>query len=286
MRLFSRLKTLFRRKELKLGLALGSGGAKGMAHLGVLKALEEAGITFSVVAGTSIGSIVGALYAKGYTWADMVQIVENVNRKEFSRGMNPFSDNAFVENFLSKFLDEDFSSLNLPFAAWATDGNTGEGVLLNSGNLSRALAASSAMPPYFRAVEIDGKRLFDGAFTNVVPCDVCKEMGADFVLGVDLSAYMTPHEEKGKLTRIFDSAIARLTPVKYKPDFKSRGLESADFMLSPKLTGFRATDISRAMTNRMFELGYEEAKENMAALKSAIESARRRLKKCKRKERK
>lgn len=280
MGLFSRLKKLFsRRVEYKLGLALGSGGAKGMAHLGVLKALEEEGITFSYVTGTSIGSIVGALYAKGYTSADMVQIIESLSRREFSRGLNPF-DGSFVEEFLFRYLDGDFTTLSLPFAAWATDGETGEGVLLNSGKLARALAASSAIPPYFRAVEIDGRRLYDGAFTNAIPSDVCRDMGANFVLGVDLSAFETPSEEKGTLSRILDTAISRMTPVKYKPDCKSRGIENCDFMFRPNLKGFRATDISKEALSRMFELGYEEATSNMEALKKAIEAKKRNLKKC------
>ena len=281
MGLFSRLKKLFsRRVECKLGLALGSGGAKGMAHLGVLKALEEEGIAFSYVTGTSIGSIVGALYAKGYTSSDMVQIIESLSRREFSRGLNPFADSSFAENFLSKYLDGDFTTLSLPFAAWATDGETGEGVLLNSGKLARALAASSAIPPYFRSVEIDGKRLYDGAFTNAIPGDVCKDMGANFVLGVDLSAFETPDEEKGTLSRLLGTAISRMSPVKYKPDCKSRGIAGCDFMFRPNLKGFRATDISKEGMSRMFELGYEEAKSNMEALKEAIEAKKRHLKKC------
>ena len=280
MGLFSRLKRLFsRRVEYKPGLALGSGGAKGMAHLGVLRALEEEGITFSYVTGTSIGSIVGALYAKGYTSSDMVGIVESLSRKEFSRGLNPFADSAYAEKLLSRYLEGDFTTLSLPFAACATDGETGEGVILNSGKLARALAASSAMPPFFRAVEIDGKKLYDGAFTNAMPSDVCKEMGANFVLGVDLSAFETPSEEKGKFSRLLGTAISRFTPVRYKPDCKSRGIENSDFILRPNLKGFHATDVSKEAMSRMYELGYEEAKSNMEALKSAIE-AKKRQKRC------
>ena len=270
MGLISRLKKIFaRRRESVLGIAFGSGGAKGMAHLGVLKAFEEEGIKFSFVTGTSIGSIVGALYAKGYSSSDMVQIIENLNRREFSRGLNPF-DGAYAENFLSNYLEGDFTTLSLPFAAWATDGETGKGVLLDSGKLARALAASSAIPPYFRSVEIGGKRLYDGAFSNAIPTDVCRDLGAKFVVGVDLSAFVKPEEEKGKISRIFGTAISMITPVKYTSDCKSRGYENADFMLRPNLKNYRATDISREAMNRMFELGYEEAKANMPALKKAI----------------
>lgn len=280
MGFFQRIKELFsRQREVSLGISFGSGGAKGMAHLGVLKALEEEGFKFSYVTGTSIGAIVGALYAKGYTSADMVQIIEGVSRRDVSRGLNPFSDPSFAENFFSNYIDGDFDSLSLPFATWATNGETGEGVLLNRGKVAKALAASSAIPPYFRGVEVDGAKLYDGAFTNAIPCDVCKSMGAEFVIGVDLSAFETPDEEKGKLQKFLDTAISMVTPVKYKPDCKSRGIACADFMFRPNLKGFRAADITRESWNRMYELGYEEGKRGIPDLKAAIEEKRRTLKK-------
>lgn len=278
MGLFSKLKeALFCRKSKTpaLGLALGSGGAKGMAHLGVLKAFEEEEIKFSFVTGTSIGSIAGALYAKGCTSSDMVQIIEGISRKEFSKGLNPFTEGSFAENFLSGYFGEDFSSLSLPFAAWATDGETNEGVLLKSGNLPRALAASSAMPPYFRGVEIGGKRLYDGAFTNSIPCDVCKDLGAKFVVGVDLSAFQKPDEERGKISRFVDTALSKMSPVKYTKDCKSRGYAACDFMLRPNLKDFRATDVTREAMRAMYQIGYTEAKRNMQEIVSAIKHCKR-----------
>lgn len=269
-----KLKAFFERKSKMpaLGLALGSGGAKGMAHLGVLKAFEEEGIKFSFVTGTSIGAITGALYAKGCTSSDMIQIIEGLSRKEFSKGLNPFSESSFAENLFSGYVEGDFSSLSLPFATWATDGETNEGVLLKSGDLPRALAASSAMPPYFRGVEIGGRRLYDGAFTNSVPCDVCKELGAEFVVGVDLSAFRKSDEERGKIGRFVDSALSMMSPVKYTEDCKSRGYAACDFMLRPDLRDFRATDVSREAMQKMFDIGYEEAKAKMQDLLSSIEN--------------
>ena len=104
MNVFTRFRNFITRKRkntLRLGLALGSGGAKGMAHLGALKAFEEEGIRFDVVAGTSIGSIVGALYAKGYSSSDMVEIVQSLSVKEFSKNLRPRADMGFAEEFLS-----------------------------------------------------------------------------------------------------------------------------------------------------------------------------------------
>ena len=274
MGLFARLKNLFRKdkkpSQIKLGIALGSGGAKGMAHLGAIKAFEEAGIRFSFVAGTSIGSIVGALYAKGYSSHDMVRIIENLNRKEFAKNFRPFSDMSFAEEFLSDYLEGDFTTLPMPFAAWTTDGETNEGVLLTEGNLARALTASSAMPPFFKGVEIDGRRCYDGAFTNAIPADVVKQMGAQFVIGIDLSAYVKPETEKGRITRLVGSALSRMSPVKNTEDNKARGYANADVMLRPNLEKYQATDVSREAMDKMFEIGYEEAVAHMDEIKAAI----------------
>ena len=280
MGFFAKLKSLFVRKvpKVTLGLALGSGGAKGMAHLGALKAFAEAGLSFSVVTGTSIGSIVGALYCKGYTWADMVGIVDNLNKKEFAKNIRPFADMAPIEDFLEQFLEGEISDLPLPFAAWATDAESNEGVLLNTGKTAKVLTASAAIPPFFRGVEIDGKKLYDGAYTNAIPADVCRGMGADVVVAADLSAYVKPEEEKGRIARLLGSAINYFVPVKTLENAKSRGYDAADVMLRPNLYDFKPTDVSRAATDAMFEIGYEEAKARIPEIEAAIREAGKRKK--------
>ena len=262
-----------RKKQPVLGLALGSGGAKGLAHLGVLKAFEEENIRFSFVTGTSIGSIVGALYAKGYTARDMIEIIENLNRKEFAKNLRPFADMGFAEEFVGQYVEENIEELPVPYACWATDAETNGGVLLNSGKAARACCASSAIPPFFRGVEIDGKKLYDGAFTNAIPADVCKDLGAKVVVAVDLSAFTKPDEEKSRVARLLGSAINAFVSVKYLDDSKTRGYEAADFMLRPNLYDFRATDVSLENMNKMFEIGYNEAKAQMGALKEKMKAA-------------
>lgn len=279
MGFFTRIKSAFSKKkpELKMGLALGSGGAKGMTHLGVLKAFEEEGIRFSYVTGTSIGSIVGALYAKGYSSNDMIGIVESLNRKEFSKNLRPFSDMAFAEQFLEQYVEGNISDLPMPYAAWGTDAETNEGVLLNEGKTAKICSASSAIPPFFKSVEIEGKKVYDGAFTNAIPADVCKDLGAQFVVAVDLSAYPRSDEDKSMVSRLLGSALNAFVPVKYLDDNKTRGYDAADVMLRPNLYNYRATDVAPAAMNEMFEIGYEEAKSRMAELKKAIEDAKSKL---------
>ncbi len=262
------------REELRLGVAFGSGGAKGMAHLGALKAFEEERLRFSFVTGSSIGSIVGALYAKGFTSADMIQVIETLNRREFSKNLRPFADLSFAERFLENYLDGDIPSLPVPFAAWATEEN-GTGVALKEGGIAKALTASSAIPPFFRAVTIGDKRYYDGAFSNAVPADLCRELGAEFVIGVDLSAFSKPEEEKSRISRLLGSAINRFTPIAYNDDCRSRGYRAADYMLAPDLREFRATDISREAMDRMFECGYDAAKAAMPAIRQQIDEAQR-----------
>ncbi len=276
MSFLSKIKSLIphrKKKPLTLGLALGSGGAKGMAHLGVLKAFEEEGISFQIVTGTSIGSIVGALYASGYSSADMTSIMGTLNAKEFAGKLRPFADMNFIEEFLSQYLEGNIENLPKPFSAWATDASTNEGALLNEGNLCKALCASSAIPPVFRAVEIEGVRLADGAYTNAIPADVCRDMGADFVVGCDLSAFVKPDEEKGGLQRLLEGALNAIVSLRYQENHKTRGYEASDIMLRPNLLEFKATDVSRTAMELMYERGYEEARARMPEILAALKAA-------------
>ncbi len=281
MGLLATFRSLFSRakKPVVLGIALGSGGAKGMAHLGALKAFAEAGLSFGVVTGTSIGSIVGALYCKGYSWADMAGIVDNINKKEFAKNLRPFADMSPIESFLEGYVEGDIPSLPLPFAACATDAATNQCVVLREGKTARALTASAAIPPFFRGVEIGGAKLYDGAFSNAIPADVCREMGARAGLGLALSAHAKADEDKGRIERLVGSAIGAFTPVETLPDAKTRGYAAADVMLRPNLYDFKATDISRAATDAMFEIGYREAKERLPEIQAAISAARKKGKK-------
>lgn len=218
-----------------------------MAHLGALKAFEEFGIEFDVVAGTSIGSIVGAMYSKGYSVTDTSELIKRLDYKNIAISLLMGGTFNPVKKIIYDALGtEDFCDLKKPFAAVATDVSNGAEVVLKEGNLVDALMASSAMPPFFKSVKIEDSFLVDGAFINAVPADVVKTMGADVVIGVALSKY-----GDGKTTDFMTSSGKVLI-------LEQKGFKSCDILLTPNLEGYMATDVLK--TEDMYELGYDCAK--------------------------
>lgn len=249
-------------KEIKLGLALGTGGAKGFAELGALRAFEENGIEFDMIAGASIGSIIGAFYANGYTSTDIAELLAKVDVSEIKNFFMMKMDTAG----LFGVIDRSIGSLNIedlkkPFLATATNMRTGEEKVFSSGNVAKALCASSCYPPFFKPVEIDGEEYIDGAFTNSVPADLLKALGADFVVGIDLAT----HDAKpGFLTRIFPT---------YKSKVKEpweKGYKYSDVMLHPDLSDYKA--VSFASGSAMYDIGYLCATEKITEIKEKIDA--------------
>ena len=256
--------SLFKKKkprQIKLGLALGSGGAKGFAELGALRAFEENGIAFDVVAGTSIGSIIGAFYADGYNATDITELIRKIDLGEILNGIMLGMSTEGLYRVLSReigFLN--FEDLKKPFAAIATDADSGEEKVFKTGDVAKALCASSCFIPYFKAVEIDGRKYVDGAYANSIPAGIVKELGADYVVGIDLST----HESRaGFLSKIL-------------PSFK-KGVEEpweegymfSDVMIHPDLTGFKSTSASSG--EAMYAIGYQAATEVIPKILSDVE---------------
>ena len=250
----------------KLGLALGSGGAKGMAHIGILRAFEEEDINFDIVTGCSIGSIVGGLYARGFSTANMLNSLKELKLYDPQSVVYYKLQGFSVKKLLNDMLGGvDFDELILPFAAVASDIDNGEQVILNEGNVAAAMAASSAIPPVFRAVEINGKRLVDGAYFNNVPADVCKNMGAGTVIGVALSTD-TPKNDKIKPAL---DALYRGNKIPVC-DRASAGKQNSDIYLAPDLSAY--TSSSYKGLDDMYEIGYEYAKTKMPEIKAFLRS--------------
>ncbi len=180
-------------KDVKIGLALASGGARGSAHTGVLKVLEAEGIPISAVAGSSIGAVVGGAYAAGVS-------VERIE-KEWLETDVPKVVRSFLPTFpraglssgseLRKYLrdligDVQFEDLSIPFAAVGCDIDTGEAVVLDQGSVADAIRASASIPGIFHPVRLGGRLLVDGGLVEPLPVRLCRDLGADLVIGVDI----------------------------------------------------------------------------------------------------
>lgn len=163
----------------RVGLALSGGAVRGLAHIGVIKALHEHGLRPTVVSGTSVGSIIGAAVASGMDWREMAEMARSIFWPRLLHGKS-------LERFAAEYLPESFASLKLPFAAVATDLGANEPVTINSGPLASAISASCALRVLRRPVVRDGLRLKDGGFTCVLPTAACRELGAEFVIASDV----------------------------------------------------------------------------------------------------
>ncbi|HHY13509.1 MAG TPA: patatin-like phospholipase family protein [Thermoanaerobacterales bacterium] len=189
--------------EPKIGLALGGGAAKGYAHIGVLKVLEERNIKIDMIAGTSIGSIVGALYASGISPTMIEKLAYNIQRELWidlvipRRGFIAGKKIHEMIKLLTK--NKSFEELPIPLAITATDLIKGEEYVFKKGNISDAIRASISIPGIFNPV-IDGdKILVDGGVLNNVPVDIVEEMGADYIIAVDLTS-----QESIRIRSIYD----------------------------------------------------------------------------------
>jgi NTE family protein len=227
----------FFRRNKKIGLALGGGAARGLAHIGVLKALSGAGISVDYVAGTSVGSVIGALYCAGYSWQEIKQTAKHINWGKLITPTIPITGLAKtnkLEHFMEHLLKhKSFADLQIPFCAVAVDISTGREVLLKSGSVARAVQASSSIPGLFEPTRIDGKLLVDGGLTNNVPSDVVREMGAGLVIAVDLNYY---YPKDGAPKHILDIIYASLFIIMNNKSSKAD--KFADFMVAPDLGSY------------------------------------------------
>lgn len=179
------------RRKPSLGLALGSGAARGLAHIGLIKVLEEEQIRPAAISGTSIGALIGALYAAGVPARDMADVALKVDWRQLGRLLNPslptsgLIDDRKLTRFLAELLPvRDFSELHIPLAMVATDIETGEAIILRQGDLLAALKAAIAFPGIFPPVAFGDRFLVDGGLCYPVPSAVVRDMGVDKVLGL------------------------------------------------------------------------------------------------------
>jgi NTE family protein len=228
---------MLKSKKLKIGLALGSGGAKGLAHIGVIKTLEENNISIDFIAGSSIGALIGGFYAATKNIEQIEEIALEVNWRQIPSLIDPSLRQGLlsgekVKNFIESHIDKiHFKDLKIPFSAIATDLRTGQTVLLTEGEVASAVRASVSFPLIFKPVKQGGKLLADGGLSLPVPVKVVKKMGAELTIAVNLEAdyFANGQNSNFGFYKIANNSINLLRY--HLSDWNSK---NADIVISPK----------------------------------------------------
>ena len=274
-------------KRPKIGLVLSGGGAKGFAHIGVLKVLEKAGVKIDYIGGTSMGAVVGGLYASGYNATQIDSIFQNTNFDQLLQDYIPRTSKSFYEkqndelyafslpfkkfslgvpialskgmfnyNLLTKLTHKvrhikDFNKLTIPFVCIATDIETGQEVIMHNGYLPQAMLASSAFPTLFSPVEINGKMLVDGGISNNYPVEEVRKMGADIIIGVDVQDDLKDRNSLRDATRI----LVQISNLQMIESMKDK-VTKTDIYIKPDISNYSVIS---------FDQGQEIIKKGVAA---------------------
>jgi NTE family protein len=228
-----------------IGLALGGGFARGIAHVGVLKVLEEAGIAVRFIAGTSVGALIGAAYCSGLSIAELEEVAYKVRFTSFARwtlSRFGFATNDRMTAFLTRILKgKTFEELRIPLGVTATEFSTGEGEVFRSGSLIDPVRASCAYPGMFLPVNVDGRWFVDGMLSHPVPTVPLREMGAQRVLAVHLKGQWSC---KSAPRHLFDVIGQSFAIAQDRMSNHWRG--EADLVIEPDVAGFDYDDFKRA----------------------------------------
>lgn len=232
-------------QDLAIGLALGGGFARGIAHVGVLKVLEQENIPVRVICGTSVGALIGACYCSGLSPAELEEISRKTRFTSFARwtlSRCGFASNDRMVEYLSRTLKcQTFEELRIPLGVTATDFNTGEAVVFHSGSIIDPVRASCAYPGMFLPVEIGGRYLVDGMLSHPVPTRPAHEMGADRVIAVHLKGTWSNGGPPRHLFDVIGQSFA-IAQDAMAPAW--RGV--ADLVVEPEVAGFAYDDFKRA----------------------------------------
>ena len=275
----------------KIGLVLSGGAARGLAHIGVLKALEEQGVKIDAIAGTSMGAVIGGLYASGYKIDELEKLALSIDWQQALSDAPPREDIPFrrkqddrdflvkqqlsfrddgslglplgviqgqnlallLESMLAHASDtRDFDKLPIPFRAVATDIASGEKVVFRKGHLPRVIRASMSIPAVFAPVEMDGRLLVDGGMTDNIPLDVARDMGVDIAIVVDIGTPLRSRQQLNTVVDVLNQSITLMTRRNSEEQLAS--LHKNDVLIQPPLASFGVTDFGRAQ--EMIDAGY------------------------------
>jgi NTE family protein len=228
-----------------IGVALGGGFARGIAHVGVLKVLKEEGIPVRVIAGTSVGALIGAAYCSGVSIEELEQMARSVRFTTFARwtvSRYGFASNDRMAAFLNRTLKvKTFEELRIPLGVTATDFNTGEGVVFHSGSIIDPVRASCAYPGMFLPVNIRGRWLVDGMLSHPVPAHPLHEMGADRVIAVHLKGQWSKNGAPRHLFDVIGQSFAIAQDMT-----RHLWMGAADLVVEPDVAGFAYDDFKRS----------------------------------------
>ena len=229
-----------------IGIALGGGFARGIAHVGVLKVLEEEGIPIHAVAGTSVGALIGACYCSGLSPADMEELAHKTRFTSFARwtlSRCGFASNDRMVPYLTRTLKcKNFEQLRIPLGVTATDFNTGEGVVFQSGSIIDPVRASCSYPGMFLPIEIGGRHLVDGMLSHPVPTRPVRDMGADKVIAIHLKGTWSNGGPPRHLFDVIGQSFAIAQDA-----MSSLWRNAADLVVEPEVSGFAYDDFKRAV---------------------------------------
>lgn len=244
-------------KKLKTGIVFSGGGVRGFSYVGVMRAFKEAGIEFDYVAGTSIGALMGALYASDLTIEEMEQYALTIKQSDFTSSKFVFVPNKTdkLESIVSELLGEyTFETLKKPLCIVAVDIKSGKEVHLHQGDLVKAIAGSCAVPGVFNPVEFGDMRLVDGLLTNNIPADALRDMGADIIVSLDINPTRGFGTESTKLLDILKASF-RILMVSNAV----KGYVQSDYVLKIDLSEFHQLKISDTL--ELMKRGYLATKQ-------------------------
>lgn len=255
-------------REIKLGLALGGGAARGFAHLGVIQVLEEAGLRPSHVVGTSAGSLVAALYASGKSTAELSRLAETMQEADITDWMLPILNRGALRGeALAKYVNTQVGGMTLeqmkiPLGIVATDLGSGESITFRRGNTGAAVRASSAVPAVFQPVRIGEREYVDGGLVAPVPVRQARDMGANFVIAVDISS-----DPEGNPSGDTFQILMQTFAIMGK-SINTLALKDADFIVRPALSGVKSADFGARM--RSIEAGKAAMRLMLPSLKAKL----------------